>query len=89
MKLFGSNIKKFHLPFLIHLSFLYTVSQDAFRTLTLTAQYFCHLLDAMPRHWSPITSHPTLPREAKKFPRGGKFTKDLPLPTFLAYLHPV
>ena len=43
----------------------------------------------MLHNWSPSTSHPTLPREAEDFPRDGKHAKDVPLPTFLAYLQPV
>ena len=43
-------------------------SQDTFDTLQLTVQYVCDLLDAMPRHWSPSTSHPTYPWEIENFP---------------------
>ena len=41
------------------------------------------------RHWSPSTSHPTIPGEAEDLARGGKYPKDMPVPTFLAYLQPV
>ena len=75
--------------FLIHPPFLNTVSQDTFVTLSLTAQHLCDFQDIMPHHWSPHTSHLTLPREAEDFPRGGKYPKDVPLSTFLAYLQPV
>ena len=75
-----SSIQFFNSP-----SFLNTVSQDTFGTQPLTVQYLCDLRDAMPRHCSPNTSHPTLPREAKDFPMGGKYPKDVPLATFLAY----
>ena len=75
--------------FLIHPTFPKIVSQDTFGTLSLTVQYLCDLRDAMPGHWSPITSHPTLPREAKDFPRGSKYPNYVPLPTFLPYLQPV
>ena len=65
---------------LIH-PFPNTVRQNTFGILPLTVQ---HLQDAMPRHWSPCTSHPTIPVEAKNFPRGGKYPKNVPLPTFSA-----
>ena len=34
-----------------------TVSQAAFGCLLLIVQHLCELLDTMPRHWSPGTSH--------------------------------
>ena len=68
--------------FLIHLSFPNTVSRDIFGTLPLTVQYSCDLRKAMPRHWSPSTCHSTFSREAKDFPRGGRYHKEVPLPTF-------
>ena len=34
-----------------------TVSQAAFGCLLLIVQHLCDLLDTMPRHWSPGTSH--------------------------------
>ena len=39
----------------------------------------------------PLTVLPAqpVPREAESFPRGSKYTKDVSLPTFLAYLQPV
>ena len=60
-------------------------------TLYLTPQCVQPLYnfwDAIPGDWSPSGSHPTLPREADDFPRSGKDPKDVPLPTFLAYLQP-
>ena len=75
--------------FLIHPDIPNTVSQDTFGTLPLTVQYLCDLRDAMSRHWSPSTFHPTLPIEAEDFPRGAKYPKDVPLPTFLVFLQPV
>ena len=51
-------------------------------------QYLCDLRDAMPRHWSPSTSHQTPPSVADGFPKGGKYPKDVSLPTSLAYLQP-
>ena len=74
---------------LIHTSFPNTVCQENFGALPLTVQYLCDLRDAMPHHWSPNTSHSTLLREAKDFPRGGKYSKNVPLPTLLVYLQPV
>ena len=68
--------------FLIYPPFPSTVSQDTFGTLSLTVQYLSDLLDTMPRHWSPSTSYPTLPREAEDFLKDGKYPKDVPLPTF-------
>ena len=49
----------------------------------------CGLRDAMPRQNAPV-SFPTqpIPRKAEDFPRGGKYSKDVPLPTLLAYLQP-
>ena len=79
-----SSIQFFNSP-----PFSHTISQNTFGTLALTVQYLCDLQDARPCHWSPSTSHPTHPREAEDFPtRGGKYPKDLPLPTLLAYLQP-
>ena len=46
------------------------------------------LQDATLGHWLPSDSHPSLPREAEDFPKGGKYPKDMPLPTFLAYFQP-
>lgn len=46
--------------FFIQLPFLNTVSQATHGTLLPTAQHLCDLWDAMPRHWSPSTSNPTL-----------------------------
>ena len=60
-----------------------------FGTLPLTGQYLCDLRDTMPCHWSPRLSTQPLPREAEDFPKGGKYPKDVHLPTFLAYLQPV
>ena len=72
--------------FLIHFPFLNTVSKAILSSLHFTVQYLCDLRYTMPCHWSPSTSHPTLPREAGDFPSSGKYPKDVPLPTFLAYL---
>ena len=66
-----------------------TFIQDTFGTLPRIVQYMYDSQEAMPRHWSPSTSHPTLPRESEDFSRGGKYAKDVPLPMFLAYLKPV
>ena len=74
---------------LIHHRFLNTVIQDTFGILPLTLQYLCDLQDAMPLHLSSSTSHPTFPREAEGFLRGGNYPKDMPLPTVLGYLQPV
>ena len=65
------------------------LSQDTFGTLLQTVQYLCDFWVAMPRHWSPSASYPTLSREAEDYPRGGKYPKDVPLSTFLATLQPV
>ena len=75
--------------FLIHSPFPNTVSQDPLGTLLLTAQYLCDLQNAMPRHWSLINCHPTFPKDAEDFTRGGKYPKDVSLPTLLAYVQPV
>ena len=68
-----SNLYYFLAPqassFLIHPPFLNTVSQDTFGTLSLPVQYLCDLREAMLRHWSPSSSHPTLPMEGG-FPLG-------------------
>ena len=77
--------------FLVH-PLSQTVSQDTYPsldTLSLTVQNLCDLQDAMLRHWSLSTYHPTLPRKAEIFPNGGKYPKDVPLLTFLAYLQPI
>ena len=58
---------------LIHPFSQNTVKQKTFGAQLLTVQYLCELRNAMPRHWSPGTSHPTFPREAEYFPRGGKY----------------
>ena len=75
--------------FLIHPAFPNTVSQDTFGTLPHTVQYLRDLQDAMPCHWSPSSSHPTLPKEAEDYPTSGKYPKDVPLPKVLAYLQPI
>ena len=72
--------------FLIHSPFSNIVIHDTFGTVPLTVQYLRDLQDAMLHHWSPSTSHPNLPREAEDFPRDDKYPKDVPLPTFSAYL---
>ena len=69
------SIQFFNLP-----PFLNTVSQDTFGTLPLTVQCLRDLRDVMPLHWSPSTSHQTLPKEAEEFPSHGKYPKDMPLP---------
>ena len=49
-----------------------------------------HLRDTMPRQRSPLSfPNAPVPREAEDFPRCGKYPKDVPLSTFLAYLQPV
>ena len=57
---------------------------------TLISYKLCYLQDTLPCQKSPL-SLPTklVPREAKEFPRGDKYPKDVPLHTFLAYLQPV
>ena len=75
--------------FLLHFLFLSTVSKATFGKLHLTAQPLCDLRDAMPSHWSPSASHPTLTRETEDLPRGGKYSKDVLLPILLAYLQQV
>ena len=57
-----SSIQLFKSP-----PFSSTVSQNTFCTLLLTVQYLSDLQDAMPGHWSPSTSHPTIPRETEDF----------------------
>ena len=57
--------------------------------LHLTVQPLCVLRDFMPRHWSPSASHLTLLSVSENFPRGGKYPKNVPLSTFLAYSEPV
>ena len=52
---FCSGIQFFYLP-----PFPNTASQTTFGYLLLTVQHLCDLQDAMPRHWSPSASHPTL-----------------------------
>ena len=52
--------------------------------LHLNVQPLYHFWDAIPGHWSPSGSHPTLPKEVEDFPRGGNYPRDTPLPTFLA-----
>ena len=78
------KLNKSHLNFLA--PDLNTVSLATLGTIHLTVQPLYNLQDAMLRYWSPSASHPTLPREAEDFPRGGKYPKDVPLPTFLAYV---
>ena len=68
--------------FLIHYLFPKTVSQDTFDTLALTAQYLCDLWDAMLRIVTKAVSIQPLLREVEDFPRGDKYPKDVPLPTF-------
>ena len=75
--------------FSIHLTFSRTVSWFTFGTLPLNMQYLCDKQGAISWHWSPSTSHPNLYREEENFPRGLNYLKDVPLPTFLAYLQPV
>ena len=72
-----SSIQFFNIPF-----FPNTVNQDTFGTLPLLVQYLCDIQDALLQHWSPSTSHPTLPKEAESFCRGVKDPQDVPLPTF-------
>ena len=56
----------------------------------LTSYNLCDLWDTMPCQRSPLSFLTQLvPGEAEGFPRGGKYPKDLPLPTFLVYLRPV
>ena len=65
-----------------------TVSQETFGTLPFTVQYLCALY-AMPFHWFQVLPTQPLPTETEDFSRGGKYSKDVPLPTFLDYLQPV
>ena len=56
--------------------------------VTILISYkLCDLQDIMPRQMSPLL-FPTqsVPGEAEEFPRGGKYSKVVPLPKFLAYL---
>ena len=55
--------------FTILLTLNNTVSQATFGYLLLTVQYLCDLLDTMPPHWSPTTSHPPFYRECYGFER--------------------
>ena len=55
----------------------------------LAVKLLCYLRIAMPRHWSPSASNPTLTRGAEDLPGDSKYHKDVPLHTFLAYLQPV
>ena len=71
------------LPSLICHPFPKTVSHAAQGYLPLTVQHLCDLQDAMQCYWSPSPSHPILSREAEDFLSGGKYPKDVPLPTFL------
>ena len=58
------------------------------RDFTLTPnQHLCYLWDAMPRQWSPGASHP-LPKEVEDFPRGEKYFRHMPPPTYLIYFSP-
>ena len=63
-------------------------SSQSDRDFTLTPnQHLCYLWDTMPRQWSPGASHP-LPKEAEDFPRGEKYFRHMPLPTYLIYFSP-
>ena len=44
------------------------------------------LQDTMQCHWSHRCFSPLLPREAKDFPRGDKYFKHVPLPTYIVGL---
>ena len=70
--------------FSIHPFFPNTISQDTFGTLPLTVPYLCDLWNVMPCHWSKNTSHSTLLNKVEDFPRGGKYSKDVPQPTKIA-----
>ena len=72
--------------FLIHSN---RVSYATYGYLPLIVQPLCDLQDIMPRYWSPDASHPTLPREAEDFPRGGNHSKHMSLFTYLAWLQPI
>ena len=57
---------------------------------TLISYNSCDLQDTMPRQRSPLSFHAqSILRGAEDFPRGGKYSKDLPLPTSLASLQSV
>ena len=71
--------------FSIHPFFPNTISQDTFGTLPLTVPYLCDLWNVMPCHWSKNTSHSTLPRKVEDFPRGGKYSKDVPQHAKIAF----
>ena len=70
--------------FSIHPFFPNTISQDTFGTIQLTVSYLCDLWNVMPCHWSKNTSHSTLLNKVEDFPRGGKYSKDVPQPTKIA-----
>ena len=48
--------------------FLNTFSYATFGFLPLTVQHQCDLRDAIPRHWLPDASHPTLTQGSGGFP---------------------
>ena len=75
--------------FLIYDPLPNTVSYATLGTLQLTVQSFCDIQDARPHQWSPSASQPTLSRKTEDILRSGRYPKDAPLPTFLAYLQPV
>ena len=53
--------------FLIHSSFLTTVSSTTLGSLHLTVRSFWDLYHAMPYHWSPSVSHLTLASGSRGF----------------------
>ena len=77
----SSSIQFFNSP-----PFPNTVSQDTFGNLPLSVQYLfdlpCHVIGDQ-----VLLTQPLL-REAENFLRGGMYLKDLPLPTYLAWLQP-
>ena len=75
--------------FLNHRYFPSTVSYTTLGTPYLTEQPLSDLQHTMPHHWSPSASHPTCLSDAEDFPRGGKYSKHMSQPRFLAYLQPV
>ena len=58
--------------------------------ITVISYNLCDLQDITPHQRSPLSfSFQLVPRVAQNFPRGGKYSKDVLLPTFLVYLQPV
>ena len=52
-------------------------------------KFLVWLTGNIPHNCSPSASHPTFPRGQEDFSRSGKHTKDVSLPTFVAYFQSV